>query len=250
MRIILGCILVLGVSVFSFSQEKLSYKTNVEIGGGLNQFSGDVCETCSSFGYGLEVSSRFLLGNKFFFKPAINFNHLNSTGSVSDGLKFKNNTFGLNLVMEYGLHKLSSSSFSGRMSREVYLHGGVGGIHSNPYSVIGTKKIYLAPLQTEGISYGKFLTVLNAGINFNFKINKSGRLGAKFDVNYTFSDYLDNVSKELDSTVEENSSITELGILTSASGKYKVNSGNDLFFRLLLTYEFQIKTKHNDSVEF
>jgi len=212
-----------------FSQEKLEYKTNLEFGLGGNQ--------------------------KLFFRPEVVFNRFQSSGASNEGLQFKNNTFGLNLGIEYGLHKLTPSNFNGRADSEVFLNAHFGLLHSNPFTVIEGEKVFLAPLQLQDATYGKLVPVIGAGINFNFKLNKTNRIGLRFDVNYTLSDYADNVSNGEGVSFQNNLGNTNPQDAVTSKIVYReedfnLDSRSDLFFRILLIYEFQWKTRFVDDVHF
>lgn len=234
-------------SILSFSQDKLEYDTNIEFGLGANSFSGDVCVGCGSIAGGIEVSSRFLITKKFFFRPEVNFNRFSSYGTSVEHHKFINNSFGLHLNIEYGLHRLSPSLFNKRAKREFYLSGLLGVLHHNPLTRINGELVVLQVHEIQGVTYNKFVPVLGGGVNFNFKLGKDHRVGARLELVYALSDYLDNTSN-LDF---ENDVV--LGTNETYSfdrSQFNMNNRNDFYLRFLLTYEFQLKTRHSEETFF
>jgi hypothetical protein len=84
-----------------------------------------------------------------------------------------------------------------------FLEGGFSVFHFNPYTYIGSKKIFLHPYNTEGQGFSKypnakpyqlFQPALVYGTGVFIKIFGNWDLGLELSARYLFTDYLDDVS--------------------------------------------------------
>jgi Domain of unknown function (DUF6089) len=83
-----------------------------------------------------------------------------------------------------------------------YIFAGVGGFLFNPQAAIKGIWYDLQPLGTEGqgmtgynTRYKRFSGNMPVGIGLRFSLNRRVNLGFEFGMRYTFTDYLDDVSK-------------------------------------------------------
>lgn len=223
----------------------VQYNTNVQLSLGGNVFSGDVCSECANMGSSVALSSRFRIAGKGFFRPEIQYNWFRAAQDIN-ALSFSNHTFGANLAFEYGLHKLSPASFTGRAKTELFVVGQLGVLHHNPTAEIRGERTRLAPLQTEGEDYSRLVPSIGTGLSFNHEVMRGTRIGVQFDVNYLFSDYVDDVSgtyilnTNFDEIRKEAIDPSQKAMVGSQRGLKK---GNDLFYRLMFSYSIKTKSK-------
>lgn len=241
------CFTILVSSLLSFSQGKLEYKTNLELGAGVHLLSADACSGCSTVSSSFSLSSRFYVAKKIFFRPELNYNRFLSSGQGEQHIKFMNNSYGLHLNLAYGFHNIRPSSFSKREKTEFFLSGLAGVLHHNPFVKIDENKVFLQVHEVQGVTYSKFTPVVGAGLNFNFKLPQLGRLGARLELVYTFTDYLDNVANE---PFLNEINLGENKTYSFNTENFDLNDSNDFYVRFQLTYEVLFRTKHDEKSSF
>lgn len=223
----------------------VQYRTNAQLSLGTNLFSGDVCAGCPNVGSSAGLSSRFWIAGKAFFRPEVQYNWFRASKD-QNSLSFSNHTFGANLAFEYGLHHLSPASFSKRAKTELFIIGQLGVLHHQPTARILGEPTRLAPLQTEGQSYSRLVPVIGSGLNLNFKTASHTWVGIQLEVNYLFSDYLDDVSgvyifsADFDDIRKE---AVDPSQSASVGAQRGTKTGNDLFYRLMITYSINTSSK-------
>ncbi len=84
--------------------------------------------------------------------------------------------------------------FYQRSAFNIYAFAGVGLLHMNPKAEYDGKKYALQPLQTEGVKYSRFQTVIPFGVGVKFMIDPLHNLIIEGGYRTTFTDYLDDVS--------------------------------------------------------
>jgi hypothetical protein len=117
-------------------------------------------------------------------------------------LNFTNDMFELSAKFEFYPQILSVSDvgFRGRYRTDyqTYFHAGVGGLYHSPkgkYMGQG-ENIKLRPLMTEGVKYSPVTFFLPFGGGFFFTHNRQHRFGFDFTWNWSFTDYLDDISTQ------------------------------------------------------
>ncbi|HEY4797763.1 MAG TPA: DUF6089 family protein [Bacteroidia bacterium] len=119
-------------------------------------------------------------------------------------LNFKSNVFELSSQVEFNfikeqkghIYKIRGVRGMKHKDRQIYLFGGAGLIHFNPKGLYTDGKWYaLEPLHTEGVSYSRFTPIISVGGGLRFAINRYWGVGMEIGMRKTFSDYVDDVSK-------------------------------------------------------
>jgi len=79
--------------------------------------------------------------------------------------------------------------------RQIYLFGGAGAFYFNPKGEWNGKWYALEPLHTEGVSYSRINFMVSVGGGMRFAINRYWGVGFELGMRQTFTDYVDDVSK-------------------------------------------------------
>ena len=115
-------------------------------------------------------------------------------------LNFRNDIFDFNARIEYYPQVLTVSDvgYRGvyRLDYQTYFTVGVGGVINRPKAdYMGDKNyVKLRPLMTEGVKYKPVALILPMGGGFFFTYKRYHRFGAELIWNWTFTDYLDDIS--------------------------------------------------------
>ena len=103
---------------------------------------------------------------------------------------------------EGGLYKLRGIRRSSTYEVSAYAFAGIGLFHFNPKGKIDGKWVALQPLGTEGqgISparnkYSRTQVCIPIGFGFRYFFNRHIGIGLEYGLRYTFTDYIDDVSK-------------------------------------------------------
>ena len=221
------------------------YKTSLIFSTGANKYNGDVCNSCSNFGFQGSLSSRFLIQKKWFFRPELSLQRIQSNVDEKSLIQFKNNNTSLALNLEYNLTGDKTHSDK-RSKNEFFLAIAPSITHHNPFTIINGNKTFLAPLSTENKSYSKLLPGAKIGIFGDISLTKLKRIGINIDYNLIFSDYIDDTSgKYIDYLKTENT--RSLAIDPSQKADIGSNRGNsskfDSYIRVSLSYEFNFERK-------
>lgn len=95
-----------------------------------------------------------------------------------------------------------------RWTFDPYIITGVGYLNYNPTADLNGQSFALRDAQTEGEHYKKWTFTIPVGIGAKFKINDFTNINFEIAYNFTFTDYLDDVSKNF--ATEFSSSTAEL----------------------------------------
>jgi hypothetical protein len=117
---------------------------------------------------------------------------------LARNLSFKNDILCLDYKFEFYPSQLAMADV-GRRGRyrtdyRTYIFAGVGALYHNPKAYYNGEWIALRPLMTEGVAYKKFSLSIPVGAGFYFTYRKQHRFGFELSWNYSFTDYLDDVS--------------------------------------------------------
>ena len=117
-------------------------------------------------------------------------------GRVGRNLSFRDDIQELALTAQIFFYDVPDLGHTYRYKNDfkMYAFGGVAGFYYNPKAYYQGEWVALRPLETEGVSYGKFNVAIPVGLGFLFTINKHHRIGWEFNWRTTFTDYLDDVS--------------------------------------------------------
>lgn len=121
-------------------------------------------------------------------------------GRNGRNLSFKNDVLSLNNKIEFYIPQLTMADV-GKRGRyrtdfKTYIFTGVGVLYHNPKANYNGEWIPLRPLMTEGTAYKKIALQIPAGGGFYFTYRKQHRFGFEISNNFTFTDFLDDVSKD------------------------------------------------------
>ncbi|MFT5820817.1 MAG: hypothetical protein ACI8ZM_002065 [Crocinitomix sp.] len=183
---------------------------------GISNFLGDIGsgDLARGFVYNMELRdtrwdfgayTRYRFHPLFAVQVAFDFTRLQGQDSNSDNrerlgrnLQFTNNLLHLNAKLELYPQILSVSDvgYRGRYRTDyqTYFFAGVGGVYHNPKADYNGTKVKLRPLMTEGVNYKKVVLTIPFGGGFFFTHKKIHRFGFEYTWNWTFTDYLDDIS--------------------------------------------------------
>lgn len=184
----------------SFGQNVyLHQNTQLYTSAGVSLFNGDVCNSCTNLGYSLTVNPRFHIQKKLYFSPSFSHSHFsaddkNSSSRKDKALSFFSNNYQLDINLLYFLD--SYGKFDNKSSLHPYLSAGAGALFFNPKAKYDGQTYELQGLKTEGESYSRNTFTLNGKAGFIYTINKNVSIDISYTYFYTFSDYIDDVSKE------------------------------------------------------
>ncbi len=184
-------------------------------------------------------------------------NNSDPTLSVRN-LNFKTHLFEINAIAEFNI--VDPDYYTSYP----YLFGGIGLFYFNPYTFDKqNKKTFLHPLSTEGQGLTEFpdrkkysLTqfCIPFGAGWKWKTKNDAEISFEFGYRFTFTDYLDDVSKtyvdlEVLAAVKGQES-ADLSYRTDApfnlAGERRGNSGKkDLYFFSGLKFSFEVFKKGN-----
>lgn len=180
----------------------------VSLFAGLSNYLGDLQQkpiTAVNAGNVFGVNFKYPLNEHIWFRGAVSKGNISaSDANNSAELKPRNLSFNTAITDGYiaGEYRLFSPD---RSSIIPYVFAGAGMFHFNPYVHFGDKneKVYLQPLGTEGqglpeypdrqfYKLTQFFVPLGAGVQWH--VNEKWILGIEFRQNFTFTDYMDDVS--------------------------------------------------------
>lgn len=125
-------------------------------------------------------------------------------------LNFKSNIFEFNTTVEFSVikeqygHRYRLKGVRGMRNFEISMYGfiGAGVFHFNPKGEYGGKWYALQPLGTEGQGlvetrkkYKRLQFCVPLGVGFKYGIDRHWAVGLEFGLRYTFTDYIDDVSR-------------------------------------------------------
>lgn len=125
-------------------------------------------------------------------------------------LSFKSDIYELDAHFEFSLikdqvgHRYRLKGVRGQRGFEMasYLFAGLGAFHFNPKAQYEGKWIALQPLGTEGQGlvptrkrYKRLQMAFPIGLGFKYTLDRRWGIGLEYGLRYTFTDYIDDVSK-------------------------------------------------------
>lgn len=180
-----------------------------EIMAGISAYNGDLTQQRISLKQikpSLNLSLKYNSGDYVNFRIGIAYAKIGaddknnrSIALQNRNLSFKSDVFELNVITEINLFDpITYTSYP-------YLLGGVGVFYFNPYTFDNNnKKTYLHPLSTEGEGlkefperkkYSLIQACIPLGIGWKMPLNEKWDISYEFGYRLTFTDYLDDVSK-------------------------------------------------------
>jgi len=206
-----------------------AYRTEVNFGIGAANFLGDLGganQIGTHFAKDLELSQtrlaltaglRYKLSPYFALHPSISYGKVAGDDALTEeffrnnrNLNFKSNIWEVNTTVEFfflkeqvghryklrGVRGLRGFEFAG------YVFAGIGVFHFNPKGEYEGKWHELQPLGTEGQGlvpsrekYNLTQLCIPMGIGFKYTIDRRWGISLEYGFRYTFTDYIDDVSK-------------------------------------------------------
>lgn len=213
MKKVILFICLLGTLTWSSAQQ---YNLGFGLRAGAANFLGDIGsgDLARGFVYNMELrDTRNALGGfvRYRFHPifavqgSFDWNRVQGKDDNSDNrarqgrnLNFMNDLFHLSGKFEFYPQVLAVSDvgYRGRyrLDYQTYFFAGLGGVVHNPKALYNGDKVKLRPLKTEGVSYSPVVLTLPLGGGFFFTYKKVHRFGLEYVWNWTFTDYLDDIS--------------------------------------------------------
>ncbi|WP_066755492.1 DUF6089 family protein [Crocinitomix algicola] len=208
--------LILCVIVASNGLFAQQYNLGFGARAGVSNFLGDIGsgDLARNFVYNMELrDTRWAFGTftRYRFHPLfavqgsfdwvrIQGEDSNSDNSARRGrnLQFQNDLLHLSAKLEYYPQVLTVSDvgYRGRyrLDYQTYFFAGVGGVYHNPKAEYNGSKVKLRQLMTEGVSYSPVAVTMPFGAGFFFTYDRVHRFGLEMGWNWTFTDYLDDIS--------------------------------------------------------
>jgi len=199
----------------SFGQRR--YNLDYGIRAGVANYLGDIGsgDLARGFVYNLELKDtrwsaggfvRYRFHPLFAYQGAITYARIQGADSKSinyarlgRNLSFKNDLIMLNNKIEFYPPFLTVSDVGGsgryRTDFKMYLLTGLGIFYHNPKAEYNGQKYKLRPLMTEGKKYSPVALSIPMGTGFYFTHKRQHRFGFEMTWNMTFTDYLDDVSR-------------------------------------------------------
>lgn len=211
--------LLLTVAVSASAQ-----RFHIGVFGGLAAYNGDLTEkifpkkvTNGAIG----ITGNYELNDHVMLRAGLTYSIVGGADRFSDNedtrlrnLAFETKLFEFSAVGEYYLLNLYETRYS------PYIFGGLALFHFNPYAYdVNKQKVYLKPLSTEGQgiigypdrkTYGLNQFAIPFGGGVKFAVTENLRVGLEMGLRKTFTDYLDDVSKNY---IDENDLLAAKGQL-------------------------------------
>lgn len=211
--VLLFCLLV---SVLMTNAQQ--YNMGFGVRAGASNFLGDIGsgDLARGFVYNMELrDTRWAVGafTRYRFHPLFavqaSFDWVRIVGKDSNSdnrarlgrnLSFKNNLLNLNAKLEFypQILAVSDVGYRGRYRTDyqTYFFAGIGGVYHNPKAEYNGKNVKLRPLMTEGVKYSPIAFTVPFGGGFFFTHKRIHRFGFEYSWNWTFTDYLDDISTQ------------------------------------------------------
>jgi hypothetical protein len=191
--------LFLTSSLFCFSQ-----RLHLNLAAGMANYYGDMNEhryTLNQARGAFSIGAGYELSDKFILRAGLTLASIGADDKkgkhTARNLNFESSITEGQLALEYFLRDPYQHRFI------PYIFAGVAVFQFNPYTHDSTKKkVYLQPLSTEGQGFVAGRNVYNLteislpfGGGFKFPVSDNVRIGIETGFRYTFTDYMDDVSK-------------------------------------------------------
>lgn len=171
----------------------------ISIGSGTASYFGDLCEwgDCFNFrpqfslGYNYRFTARFSLRGEFSYYRL----YATDKGgkNARRNLSFRSGNPEVYAAAQFDIFPYTKF-YDLRQFIRPYVFAGVGLTNINPKAELDGKWYSLAPLNTEGVDYSRFLPIIPFGGGITFKMHPVWDLSFEVAYRLTFSDYMDDVS--------------------------------------------------------
>ena len=148
--------------------------------------------------------ARYKFGPRLSLKGQFAYQRIQGADSLSTNparrarnLSFRNDIFELSATPQFTIYENQDlgSSYRYKLSFNFYVFTGIGIMHHNPQASYLGSWVDLQPLHTEGVNYSLWQAVVPIGTGFYFTVKKKHRIGFEYNWRVTFTDYLDDVSR-------------------------------------------------------
>lgn len=210
MKRIIFVLIALTLSQSSYSQFKEKSEVGIIIGGG--NYIGDINPKYNFYNTNFMLGGiyRYNFNPRWVLRAGASFSKLGAYDSDSENnirnLSFKSNITELSLICEFNFFDYQTGSRKHRITP--YLYGGLGVFFMNPKTEIFNpltqrrEWVELQPLSTEGQGMEGYdspysLTQISIpfGLGVKFSLNSYICIGLDWGLRLTFTDYIDDVSK-------------------------------------------------------
>lgn len=148
----------------------------------------------------LNVGLQYFVAPRISFRGEVNWFQLSGDDAKADdihrlerNLSFRSNNFEISFVGAVHLFP-KGSRFYQRSILNPYAFLGLGYLYFNPSAELNGTRYALAPLQTEGVAYGRTAFVVPYGLGLKVKTGPFFNFVIEGGMRATFTDYLDDVS--------------------------------------------------------
>ncbi|HVZ96003.1 MAG TPA: DUF6089 family protein [Chitinophagaceae bacterium] len=182
---------------------------DLELMPGVAAYNGDLTERRIALNYfrpAAALNLKYNSGDYFNFRIGFSYARIGADDKDNPSpllkernLSFRSNIFELNVMGELTLFDPES------FDSYPYVMGGVGIFHFNPYAFDDNgRKVFLQPLSTEGEGlkefpgrkkYSLYQICIPVGFGWKWTIKEKWNISYEFGYRITFTDYLDDVSK-------------------------------------------------------
>lgn len=249
------------------SQDFLSWKFNdryfsVSIGTGSSSYFGElnynnkIHDGFSQLNAGIEARLLNRIGARveatYFTLRGNDTNAPDSSFQRQRNLSYQSRNLAVQFNAIYYLKPYQGDYFR-RWVFDPYLMSGIGALLFIPEAELGDETFSLREAMTEGKKYGKWTFSIPIGIGAKFRVNEFTNVNLEIAYNFTFTDYLDDVSKnfgtEFTSSTAEllSNRKDEIGVINPeiydqmiAGSRRGDSSNNDHFLMISLKAEFFI----------
>lgn len=201
----LSALLLISTSHAQISYFDLTKDRNLmlNIGGGTANYFGDFVNpgTMGIIRPSINVEAEYYWTDLISLRAELGWFQLAGKDSDADddrwerNLRFKSNALELNTTAAIHLFP-QNSTFYPRPKFNPYLFAGMGIMWNNPKTDYNGEMVALQPLRTEDIKYNRIQFVVPTGIGFKVQITPYWNLIAQGGMRWTFTDHLDDVSRE------------------------------------------------------
>lgn len=161
-------------------------------------YNNSINDKISQFNVGLEarllsrIAARVEMN--YFTLKGSDANAADSTFQRQRNLSFESRNLQFHLAAIYYIKPYQGDYFR-RWVFDPYVVGGVGYMNYNPAARLGGDRLKLREALTEGVTYEKWTMTIPFGVGAKFRVNEFMNVNLEFLYNITFTDYLDDVSK-------------------------------------------------------
>lgn len=175
----------------------MTFPFQMEVGLGVSSYHGDVCTGCITPNAAFNLGLKYYLNNQVTFIPRLGYTRFSGDDQQGKNqlrnLSFRSDAYFASVNIAYNFNKYYYGS-----PRKFWPYGiiGVGALAFNPKAELNNEYVALQPLQTEGVAYSRITMFIPLGVGFRYKVQEGVEIGLEYSFNYTFSDYIDDVSTD------------------------------------------------------